>query len=239
MPQSLSPNEPKSRRYYETLYQSSEEPWNYRDRGVEILRHDAIIRVLSEIRPRYANALDIGCSLGQLTRKLAALTDEVFAFDISETAVRKARSQSGGVPFHFFIGTLPGLALVRSKLELILACDCIHEFVPEARREAAVREIRAALAPNGLALFCDYMRPGKEAAFRELLEKSDMEIVRIYRMYDRVWYQFESWFKGVREWSPVKKMLGQIWIARALRLPARALGRLGSTHVLFVAAAKK
>ncbi len=229
-------SEHKSRDYYEDLYQSSSEPWNYRDKGAEVLRHARIVQVLKEIRPSYPRILDIGASLGQLTQRLSELGPSVWAFDISLTAVQKARAVCRPADaFHFLLARLPGIPFQKGRFDLIIASDCIHEFVPEGERVAAIREIGSMLNPCGVALFCDYMRPGREDEFCALIRQSGLEIVRMDRMHDRVWYQFESWFKAVREFGPVKKILRAVWLAKILRWPSMMMGKYGSTHVLIVA----
>ncbi len=229
-------SEEKPRQYYENLYQSNAEPWGYRDKAAEILRHDRIVSVLREIRPVYPRILDIGASLGQLTQKLSALGPEIHAFDVALTAVQRARQRCAPPgAFHFLLARLPGIPFQKSRFDLIIASDCIHEFVPEGERVAAIREIGTLLNKDGIVLFCDYMRPGREGEFSALIRQSGLKIVRMDRMHDRVWYQFESWFKAVREFSAVKKILRAVWLAKILRWPSMMMGKYGSTHVLIVA----
>ncbi len=236
MKQGAPPADSKSRHYYEAIYQANSEPWGYQDRGVEVLRHSEIVRTLRAIRAQYSKILDIGSSLGQLTCNLSALGPSVYAFDVSWTAVQKALQRCGrGGAFQFLLARLPGVPFQKNQFDLIVASDCIHEFVPEPERVSAIREIGALLNEGGVALFCDYMRPGREDEFCALIRQSGLKIVRMDRMHDRVWYQFESWFKAVRHLPPVKKILRAVWIAKALRLPAMALGKYGSTHVLIAA----
>lgn len=226
----------KSRHYYESIYQANSEPWGYLDRGVEVLRHSEIVRTLRDIRAQYPKILDIGASLGQLTRKLTALGPSVYAFDVSWTAVQKARERcEPDSAFQFLLARLPGVPFQKNQFDLIVASDCIHEFVPEPERVSAVREIGTLLNEGGIALFCDYMRPGREDEFCALIRESGLKIVRMDRMHDRVWYQFESWFKAVRHLPLVKKILRAVWIAKLLRFPAMAFGKFGSTHVLIAA----
>ncbi len=226
----------KPRQFYENLYQTTPEPWNYKNRAIEIVRHDTIIGVLKSIRGKYSKILDIGCSLGQLTQKIAGLGSAIYAFDVSLLAVQKAKSLCiAGDSFHFFLARLPGVPMQTGQFDLIIASDCVHEFVPEEERIIAVREIGNLLSPEGVALFCDYMRPGSAEGFCELIRQSGLKIVRIDRMYDRVWYQFESWFKVVRGAALVKMILSSVCIAKILRYPAMLLGKYGSTHVLIVA----
>ena len=230
-----APDVRKEHERYETMYRGSPEPWNYRRRGAELLRHERIAEELGRLAPRYGRALDIGCSLGQLTIHLAPLAEHLFAFDVSESAVRRTRQQLGSGGLHCAVAALPGLPFRSGGFDLIVAADAIHEFVPEPQRARAVREIFQALRPGGVALFTDYMQHQRFPGFLELVAGNGFAVERVVPLYDRCWYQFESWFKAVRHWTWVGGLLASIGVARALRWPARALGRAGSRHILILA----
>src|SRR5205814_5653011 len=74
--------------YAESRY-SEREPWEYSERGVERLRHARIAELARSFHA--TRTLDLGCSLGQLTGKLAELPGRLFAADLSPTAVIRAR----------------------------------------------------------------------------------------------------------------------------------------------------
>ena len=64
--------------YYQKIYSEQKEPWNYRARGAEILRHEEIPDLLFGFKGQFENILDIGTSLGQLTQKLLPLSKRLF-----------------------------------------------------------------------------------------------------------------------------------------------------------------
>lgn len=220
---------------YRRMYETSVEPWNYNHRGAEILRHKEIAQFLAEVQPKYDAGLDIGCSLGQLTQKLAPLCGQLFAFDVSLAAVQKARSRCQSPHIRFLLAELPGLPFAGEKFDLIVAADAIHEFVPEVKREMAIGEIFSALKKNGYALFTDYMKSEYFPNFVTMIQKNRFRIVRILPLYDRCWYQFESWFKAVRHWDGIKKILASTAIAQGLKWPAKLMGSQGSRHILILA----
>ncbi len=63
------------RSYFETLYSQSVDPWDFRTSPYEQRKYAATLDILS--RPRYARALEVGCSIGVLTRLLAGRCDRV------------------------------------------------------------------------------------------------------------------------------------------------------------------
>lgn len=219
---------------YAALYSVQEDPWGYSSRAAEILRHELIARELSASGMKFENALDVGCGLGHLTHRLKPLTRTLAACDVSEAALRKARNIERNRGIHFTAAGLPGLPFGRESFDLVVVADGINEFVPEPSRPQALAEIRAALKTGGLALFSDYMRPGKfEPFIRDVGDQ--FRILKLVYLNDRMWYQFESWFKAVRHWEAVKTLLSQVWIARLLSPVSGLLGTKGSTHLLILA----
>ena len=77
------------RDYFERLYERDADPWRYRSSLYEERKHAATVASLA--RPRYAKALDLGCSIGVLSQRLAAICDEVVAVDTSMRALTTAR----------------------------------------------------------------------------------------------------------------------------------------------------
>lgn len=223
-----------SRQDYAALYSAQEDPWNYSRRAAEILRHELIARELAASGVKFENALDVGCGLGQLTRRLKSLTRNLTACDVSEPALKKARGMEWNRGVHFTAAGLPGLPFRKESFDLVVAADGINEFVPEPSRPQALSEIRAALKAGGLILFSDYMRPGSFEPFIRAVG-DQFRILKLVYLNDRMWYQFESWFKAVRHWEAVKILLSQVWIARILRPVSGLLGTKGSTHLLILA----
>lgn len=222
-------------RYYEEFYRKSKEPWNYSYRGAEIYRHRKIPEVLAQIKPKFSRVLDIGCSLGQLTRNLGWISETLFGMDVSMIAVEQARKNCRHPSNHFLLGGLPQLPFLNNSFDLIIASDAIHEFVPKENRVGALSEIYSILREGGICLFSDYLKPADNRNFLVLIKNSGFKIIKMVPLYDRLWYSFESWFKAIRHWSWVRKILSSLWIVRAFTLPARVLGESGSRHVLILA----
>lgn len=74
---------------FEARYRSAPDPWNFAGSAYERGRYRDIVHGLS--KARYRCAYEPGCSIGELTVRLAARCDRVFASDISPTAADRAR----------------------------------------------------------------------------------------------------------------------------------------------------
>lgn len=75
--------------YFERKYQARADPWDYRTSPYEAAKYDATLAALR--RRRYHSALEIGCSIGIFTARLAARCDSVLAIDLAPTALDRAR----------------------------------------------------------------------------------------------------------------------------------------------------
>jgi SAM-dependent methyltransferase len=75
--------------FFEELYASDPDPWSFETSAYERRKYDATIAALDG--RRFANGLEIGCSIGVLTERLAKLTDDLLAIDVAEKALDRAR----------------------------------------------------------------------------------------------------------------------------------------------------
>jgi len=79
------------RDYFDRLYQSDADPWNFATKDYEHQKYAATLDNLP--RERYQNALELGCSIGVLTQMLAARVDSLLAVDAAQIAVDAARAR--------------------------------------------------------------------------------------------------------------------------------------------------
>lgn len=75
--------------YFERLYRAEADPWAYATSPYEAAKYAATLAALPH--PRYASALEVGCSIGVLTERLAARCDRLLAVDVSDAALARAR----------------------------------------------------------------------------------------------------------------------------------------------------
>lgn len=80
--------------YFDRLYAQSADPWRFETSPYEASKYSATLAALP--RPRYANALELGCSIGVLTAQLAPRCDRLLAVDVNEPALERARRRCAG-----------------------------------------------------------------------------------------------------------------------------------------------
>lgn len=93
-------------------------------------------------------ALEIGCSIGVLTRMLASRCDRVLALDVAETALAAARDRCAGldgVAFHRMV--VPG-DWPPGHFDLILLSEVVYYLDRDAVARL-IQRLRQAVAPGG------------------------------------------------------------------------------------------
>jgi len=118
--------------------------------------------------PRYGRAFEPGCSVGELTARLAFRVDALLAMDCSPTAVQMARSRCRGLDHvSIVVGELPG-EWPADTFELIVLSEIGYYFDRAGLREILTRSA-GALAPGGTLLALhwrgrseDHVLPGDE-----------------------------------------------------------------------------
>ena len=88
-PESLPPS------YFDDVYAANDDPWAFATSPYEAAKYRATLDAIP--RPRYRSALEIGCSIGILTRRLAERCDTLLAVDVAETALAQARDRTRDV----------------------------------------------------------------------------------------------------------------------------------------------
>ena len=82
--------------YFDHVYQANRDPWNFETSPYEREKYAATLAALP--RPHYAEAFEIGCSLGVLTAQLAPRCGHLLAVDVSEAALAQARARCAELP---------------------------------------------------------------------------------------------------------------------------------------------
>lgn len=82
--------------YFDSVYANSPDPWNFETSDYEAAKYRHTLESLP--RPRYGAALEIGCSIGVLTRQLAERCDHLLSVDVSDRALAAARERCNDLP---------------------------------------------------------------------------------------------------------------------------------------------
>lgn len=114
--------------HFERLYSVRDDPWDYRTSAYEAAKYAATLAALT--RPRYASAIEAGCSIGVLSALLAPRCDRFLAVDLVGRAVQKAALR---------LGPHPGARATRARLpegwlqgryDLIVLSEMVYYLKP-------------------------------------------------------------------------------------------------------------
>ena len=141
--------------FFDRLYAEAADPWAFASSPYERAKYEATLAALPE--GPIGSALEVGCSIGVLTERLAARCERLLAVDVAEAALARASERLAGCA---------NVTLERRELpedfpagpfELIVCSEVLYYLDPpafEALLAAAGRE----LAPGGSLLAVHWRR---------------------------------------------------------------------------------
>jgi SAM-dependent methyltransferase len=135
--------------YFEKIYAADPDPWRFATSEYEVEKYRDTARTLEG--RIYKNVLEVGCSIGVLTKLLSSFAQHLTAVDISKLAIELARRRCADLKHvDFQMSRLPEIAppgpfdlivlsevcyywsdedLQRAKDALIASCNTQAEFV--------------------------------------------------------------------------------------------------------------
>ena len=142
--------------YFDAIYARDPDPWRLATSPYERAKYAATIAALPR---RHVSAMfEVGCSIGVLTRQLAAYCDWLLAVDVADAALADARIR---------LADLPHVAIHRMQVpeqwpdetfDLILFSEVLYYLKPlDVARTA--RLARASLRSGGAVLAVHYVLP--------------------------------------------------------------------------------
>lgn len=118
--------------YFDSLYAEKSDPWNFETKPYEHEKYAATLKHLP--REHYGVVLELGCSIGVLSRMLAARCDALLSLDVAEAALNSARERCRDVAnVRFERRTLPD-EFPEGCFDLILMSEVGYYFAPDDLR---------------------------------------------------------------------------------------------------------
>ncbi len=101
-------------------------------------------------------ALEIGCGTGNFARRLAALSEQVLAMDLSPEMIRLARERSAEFPnIEFQLADVREVPLNLASFDCIATIATLHHLP----LTEVLQKMKAALKPGGVLLVLDLFEP--------------------------------------------------------------------------------
>lgn len=142
--------------YFDDLYRADPDPWRFETSAYESAKYDDTIAALPA--SRYSAAVEIGCSIGVLTERLAARSDAVLGIDIAQTAIDRAAARCaalGNVRFERM--SLPEVMPV-GRFDLVMLSEILYYFDSETLDRLAER-LRPLCTPGADLVLVHWLGP--------------------------------------------------------------------------------
>lgn len=130
---------------FDRLYAQTPDPWDFAASPYEQAKYDATLAALGE--RRFGAVLEVGCSIGVLTRRLSARADSVLAIDGAQAALDQAAARCGG---------MGGVAFRRAMVPQDFPCGMFDLMV----FSEVLYFLDAADVSRTAALASDHLAPG-------------------------------------------------------------------------------
>jgi cyclopropane fatty-acyl-phospholipid synthase-like methyltransferase len=118
------PRETLKPEYFDSLYTADPDPWKFASSSYERGKYELTLDAMS--KRRYRSALEVGCSIGILTRSLASRCDTLVAIDAAQTPLLEARRRCADLPGVRFEHMFVPDQWPDSAFELILLSEVVY-----------------------------------------------------------------------------------------------------------------
>jgi len=128
------------------------------------------------VAPAGKDVVDIGCGGGALVRDLAAVGARPVGIEISEEQLASARARDGDSGARYLVGRAEALPIADASTDLVVFMRSLHH-IPAEHLEAALREARRVLRPDGAVYVAEPLTEGDFFALTSLVE-DELEVRR-------------------------------------------------------------
>lgn len=127
-------------------YADDPDPWRFASSDYERVKYAATIASLP--KARYRSGVEVGCSIGVLTRQLAERCDDVLGLDVVPSVLDSARETCADRPnARFALGAVPG-EWPEGAFDLVVLSEVVY-FLDRADLAKLIARIEESLLPQG------------------------------------------------------------------------------------------
>ena len=140
--------------YFDGLYGAAPDPWGFETSAYEAAKYDHTITALGA--ERAARALEVGCSIGVLTQRLAGICDHLTATDLAQKALDQARRRCAALTNVEFRRVRSAAESFEERFDLIVLSEVVY-YWDDADLARVAAAMNAALAPGGRVLLVHWL----------------------------------------------------------------------------------
>ena len=142
--------------YFDALYTADPDPWKFAASPYEQAKYTLTLNAMP--KPRYRSALEVGCSIGVLTRLLASRCDAVLAIDATPTPLVESRRRCADLTGVRFEQMFVPEQWPDGVFDLILLSEVVYYLNREDVARLAAKVTRS-LAPGGSVILVHWTGP--------------------------------------------------------------------------------
>ena len=143
------------REFFDDLYARSEDPWRFADSDYERHKYEHSLQALGD--SRFERGLEVGCSIGVFTERLATVCDHLTAIDVSPLALTRARRRLTGRPSVTLEAMTFPEQMPEGPWDLLVCAEVLYYLDPDGF-DLAVERLCAALG-DGATVLAVHWRP--------------------------------------------------------------------------------
>lgn len=139
---------------FDRAHSENADPWDFATSPYEWAKYDASVAALP--RARYRVAIEAGCSIGELTRRLSARCGEVVGIDVSAVAIEEAARRNAGYDNVSFLQCEIPAEWPDIEADLVVLSEVLY-YLSVEEIEALAARIAGALPGDGDCVLVNYM----------------------------------------------------------------------------------
>jgi cyclopropane fatty-acyl-phospholipid synthase-like methyltransferase len=144
----------RGRSHFERIYASAEDPWNFRSSKYEREKYDATIAALP--RPKFQAGLEVGCSIGELTRLLAERCESLLGVDTVAAPLKIAGARCAGLPHVRFAQMHVPATWPEGLFDLVVLSEVLYFLTPNDISALAAR-VNASLRNEAVVVLVNWL----------------------------------------------------------------------------------
>lgn len=154
MTDSRMPGGSRPASHFQQLYQSNPDPWGFETSPYEQAKYRHTCEALGD--RHFASGLEVGCSIGILTRLLAARCDRMLGVDIVEEPLVQARARCADRPQVAFARLTVPSEWPDERFDLIVFSEVLY-FLSGADIDHCARHVLRSLLPGGVVILVNWL----------------------------------------------------------------------------------
>lgn len=148
------PTESLDEAYFDQIYSTTDDPWGFETREYE--REKYVRTIASLPQERYRRCLEIGCSVGVLSRLLLGRCDGLFATEINDRALAAARDRNADLPTGAFVKMNFPEEVPPGTFDLVVLSEVAYYWAAPAFRLAQKLILDQLLEAGGTLILVHY-----------------------------------------------------------------------------------